>query len=318
MQGVFLDRASLGDEGLDYRGLEGALPAWRFYPNTRPDQLADRLRDAQVAVSNKVALDAAALEGAPQLKLVCISATGTNNVDLEAARGLKIAVCNVPAYSTPSVAQLVFAMILTLYTRLPDYRRAVAEGRWARGELFCLLDYPIHELAGKVLGVVGYGELGRTVARLAEAFDMQVLVAGRPGHPAAGGDRLPLEALLPRADVLTLHCPLTPETRGLIGVRELALMKPGAVLINTARGGIVDEAALARALRDGVLGGAGVDVLTEEPPASGNPLLAPDIPNLILTPHIAWASLEARQRLIGEVAENIRAFAAGSRRNRVD
>lgn len=316
MQGVFLDRASLGEEGLDYSRLEQVLPDWRFHPNTRPDQLADRLREAQVAVSNKVALDAAALEGAPDLKLICISATGTNHVDLEAAHRLKVAVCNVPAYSTPSVAQLVFAMILTLYTRLPDYRRAVAEGRWARSELFCLLDYPIHELAGKVLGIVGYGALGRAVARVAEAFDMQVLVAARPGHPAQG-DRLPLEALLPRADVLTLHCPLTPETRGLVGARELALMKPGAVLINTARGGLVDEAALARALRKGALGGAGVDVLTGEPPAAGNPLLAPDIPNLIVTPHIAWASLEARQRLIGEVAENIRAFAAGERRNRV-
>ncbi len=317
MQGVFLDRASLGTEGLDYTGLEQVLPAWRFHPNSRPDQVADRLRDAEVAVSNKVALDAAALERAARLKLVCISATGTNNVDLAAARRLGIAVCNVQGYATPSVAQLVFALILSLYTRLPDYHRAVREGRWARSELFCLLDYPIHELAGKVLGIVGYGELGRAVARLAEAFDMQVLIAARPGGTAQG-ERLSLEALLPRVDVLTLHCPLTPETRGLIGARELALMAPHAVLINTARGGIVDEAALARALGAGALAGAGVDVLTEEPPASGNPLLAPDIPNLIVTPHIAWASLEARQRLIGEVAENIRAFIAGGRRNRVD
>lgn len=317
MQGVFLDRASLGDSGLDYAPLEEALSAWRFYDHTRPDQLPQRLGAADVAVTNKVALDASALEGAGRLKLICISATGTDNVDLEAARRLGIAVCNVPSYSTPSVAQLVFAMILSLYTRLPDYRRAVAEGRWARSERFCLLDYPIHELAGKVLGIVGYGALGRTVARLAEAFDMEVAVAARPGGPS-GGDRPALEALLPRVDVLTLHCPLTPQTRGLIGAAELALMKPDAVLINTARGGIVDEAALARALRDGALGGAGVDVLTEEPPASGNPLLAPDIPNLIVTPHIAWASLEARRRLIGAVADNIRAFVDGKRRNRVD
>jgi glycerate dehydrogenase len=314
--GVFLDRGSMGDDELDFSSFSRALPRWDYYRATPPEQVAVRIATAHVVVTNKVVLDAAALAAAQQLRLVCVTATGTNNIDVEAARRLGITVCNVPGYATAAVAQLVFAMLLNLYTRLPDYQRAVLDGRWAASEQFCLLDYPIRELAGKVMGIVGYGELGRAVARLAAAFGMEVLIAQRAGGDGPA-DRVPLPALLPRVDVLTLHCPLTPETRGMIGDRELSLMKPAAVLINTARGGLVDEAALARALRRGVIAGAGVDVLTREPPAAGNPLLAPDIPNLIVTPHIAWASREARQRLVEEVARNIRAFLRGRPRNRV-
>ncbi len=316
MHGVFLDRGSFGDDAVDFSGFHRTLSQWEYHAITPPDDVARRIAAAHVVVTNKVPVDGDAMAGAKDLRLVCVTATGTNNIDLDAARRLGVTVCNVPAYATASVVQLVYALLLALYTRLPAYHRAVRDGRWQRSEQFCLLDYPIHELAGKVMGIVGYGELGRAVGRVAAAFGMKVAVALRIG----GGDqpdRVPLAELLPRVDVLSLHCPLTPQTRGLIGEGELSLMKPTAVLINTARGGIVDEAALARALRDGIIAGAGVDVLTREPPAAGNPLLAPDLPNLILTPHIAWASFEARQRLVDEVTRNIQAFLDGQPRNRV-
>jgi glycerate dehydrogenase len=190
------------------------------------------------------------------------------------------------------------------------------DGRWQQARQFCLLDYPIRELKGKTLGIIGYGELGQSVAGIAQAFGMKILVAQRPGG-AAQADRVPLDTLLPQVDILSLHCPLTPATQGLIGARELALMKHDAVLINTARGGIVDEQALVETLRAGHLGGAGVDVLTEEPPVNGNPLLAADIPNLIVTPHSAWASRETRQRVVHEVVANIRAFLHGAPRSLV-
>jgi glycerate dehydrogenase len=208
--------------------------------------------------------------------------------------------------------QHVFSLMLALMTHLPDYHRAVAEQRWQGAEQFCLLDFPIRELAGKTLGIIGYGELGKNVARIAEAFGMQVLIAQRPGTLEPENGRVPLPMLLPQVDVLSLHCPLTPDTRSLIGTWELALMRRDAILINAARGGIVDETALARALQEGALGGAGVDVLTEEPPTQGNPLLEKGIPNLIVTPHCAWGSREARQRLTGQLVENIAGFLQGA------
>jgi glycerate dehydrogenase len=313
MHGVFLDRESLDSGDLDFSVLDNVLPGIRYYPATRSDQVRERLADAAVAISNKVVLDAAALEASPILKLICVAATGTNNIDLEAAARSGITVCNCRGYGTGSVVQHVFSLLLALMTRLPDYQRAVTEGRWHRAPQFCLLDYPIRELAGKTLGIVGFGELGKGVARIAEAFGMTVLIAQRPGTVEPQNGRLPLTALLPQVDVLTLHCPLTPETRGLIGAWELALMKRDAILINAARGGIVDETALAKALRSGALGGAGIDVLTEEPPARGNPLLEPNIPHLIVTPHCAWGSREARQRLLAQLAENIEGFLRGQR-----
>ncbi|MEQ6341482.1 MAG: 2-hydroxyacid dehydrogenase [Gammaproteobacteria bacterium] len=313
---LLLDRGAMDCGDLDLGALERALPDWRSYESTHDAEVAGRIVDATAVISNKVRLDEAALRNAQQLRLICIAATGTNHVDLEAAKRRGIAVCNVRGYATPSVVQHVFALILALSIRLPDYQRALREGRWQASAQFCLLDYPIREIAGKTLGIIGYGELGQAVARVAEAFGMTVLVAQRAGSPAAPG-RMPLHEMLPQLDVLSLHCPLAPETRGLIGVQELALMKPDALLINTARGGIVDEEALAEALHNGRLGGAGVDVLREEPPVHGNPLLTDDVPNLIVTPHIAWASRESRQRLVNETAENIRAFFSGIERNRV-
>lgn len=316
MHTVLLDQGAMDRGDLDFSTLASALPEWRAYHATTDAEVAGRITDAMVAVSNKVCIGDAQMSNAPALRLICIAATGTNHIDLEAARRRGIAVCNVPGYATSSVMQHVFALILALSIRLPDYQRALREGQWQNSSQFCLLDYPIREIAGKTLGIVGCGELGQAVARVAQVFGMQVRMAQRPGGLDITG-RVPLHELLPQVDVLSLHCPLTPETRGLIGVRELALMRPDALLINTARGGIVDEVALAAALRQGKLGGAGVDVLSQEPPAQGNPLLAEDVPNLIVTPHIAWASREARQRLVDEVAANIRAFFAGEARHRV-
>ncbi|MCO6059897.1 2-hydroxyacid dehydrogenase [Pseudomonas sp. MOB-449] len=300
---VFLDHASLDLGDLDLTPLRLAFGELQLHAQTTPDEVTERLRDAQVAISNKVRIDAAAMAANPALKLILVAATGTNNIDLEAARAHGITVCNCQAYGTPSVAQHTLALLLALTTRLPDYQAAVRAGRWQQASQFCLLDFPIFELEGKTLGLLGHGELGSAVARLAEAFGMRVLLGQLPGRPPRA-DRLPLHELLPQVDALTLHCPLNEQTRDMIGAAELALMKPGALLVNTARGGLVNEEALAAALRSGHLGGAATDVLTQEPPRDGNPLLAADIPRLIVTPHNAWGSREARQRIVQQLAEN--------------
>ncbi len=313
--GAFLDQDTVDRDDLDFSLLRRVLPAWRLYHTGDSVPVPERVAGSAVVVSNKVVLDETLLAGAPELKLVCVAATGTNNVDLDAAAQLGIRVCNVRAYATPAVVQHVFGLILALTTRLMDYQGAVLDGRWQRSPYFCLLDFPIRELAGRRLGVVGYGELGQEVARVAKAFGMDVLIAQRPGAGDDRPGRLPLHELLSQVDVLSLHCPLTPATQGLIGARELGLLRSDALLINTARGGIVDESALAAALQGGRLGGAGIDVLVREPPVGGSPLLDPDIPNLIVTPHVAWASRESRQRLLDEVAHNVEAFLGGEPRN---
>jgi glycerate dehydrogenase len=318
LQAVFLDTDTIDGGDLDLTGLTGLSGMeWFLHGTTGPEQLDDRLDGCSIVVSNKVVLDRNTLARHSSLKLIVIAATGTNNIDLQAAREHGVSVCNVRGYGTPSVVQHVYALILALTTRLLDYHAAIGEGRWQRHPHFCLFDYPIRELAGKKLGIVGYGTLGRGVADAAPAFGLNVRIAQRPGGGERSG-RLPLTELLAEVDILSLHCPLNEHTRNLIAENEIALMKPDAVLINTARGGIVDEAALAKALREGRLGGAGIDVLTEEPPRNGNVLLEADIPNLIVTPHIAWASRESRQRVIDIVADNIAAFQNGRPRNLVD
>jgi len=264
-----------------------------------------------VAVSNKVPLNAEVFAACPELKLVLVAATGTNPIDLAAARAHGVIVCNCQGYGTPSVAQHTLMLLLALATRLPDYQQDIRTGRWQQAQQFCLLDHPIIELHGKTLGLLGHGELGGAVAKLAEAFGMRVLLGQLPGRPARA-DRLPLDELLPQVDALTLHCPLNNDTLNMIGARELNLMKPTAFLINTARGGLINEQALADALRAGHLGGAATDVLTQEPPKDGNPLLAADIPRLIITPHSAWGSREARQRIVGQLSENALAFFNGA------
>ena len=318
MRAAFLDFGTVSPAGdLDMSRLLRALPGLAVHADTSDQELAARLQGIEILLLNKVEIRRTLIEANPQLRLIALVATGTNNVDVAAARERGVAVCNIREYCTPSLVQHVFAVLLALTHRLRDYDRAVKAGAWERVSQFTFLDYPIRELAGKTLGIVGYGALGRGVARVAEAFEMRVLIAARAGAAAEPG-RLPLAALLPQVDVLTLHCPITPQTVNLIGARELALMKPDAVLINTARGRLIDAEALAAALRAGRLGGAGIDVLAEEPPIGGNPLLAPDLGNLIVTPHTAWAALESRQRAVDQLAQNVEAFLRGERRNRVD
>ncbi|MCP1454272.1 2-hydroxyacid dehydrogenase [Pseudomonas sp. P9_35] len=310
---VFLDHPSLDLGDLDLGPLRNCFSDLQLFARTTPDQVIERLKGATVAITNKIVIDAQAMAASPELKLILISATGTNNVDLAAARSHGITVCNCQGYGTPSVAQHTIMLLLNLATRLADYQKAVGEGRWQEASQFCLLDYPIVELEGKTLGLLGHGELGSAVGRLAEAFGMRVLLGQIPGRPARP-DRLPLEQLLPQVDALTLHCPLNEHTRNFIGARELAQLKPGAFVVNTARGGLIDEQALAEALRNGHLGGAATDVLSVEPPAQGNPLLAGDIPRLIVTPHNAWGSREARQRIVGQMSENAQGFFSGTAR----
>lgn len=307
---VFLDHATLDLGDLDLQPLRDSFASLQLHDQSHTGEVVQRLRGAQVAITNKVPLDAATLAACPDLKLILIAATGTNNVDIAAARQHGVTVCNCQGYGTPAVAQHTLMLLLALATSLPDYQRAVRGGAWQQASQFCLLDHPITELNGKTLGLLGHGELGSAVAHLARAFGMQVLLGELPGRP--GADRVPLDQLLPLVDVLSLHCPLTEQTRHLIGRAELAKMKPGALLINTARGGLVDEQALADALRSGQLGGAATDVLSEEPPRNGNPLLAADIPRLIVTPHSAWGSREARQRIVTQLSENARAFLQGA------
>jgi glycerate dehydrogenase len=313
MRGVFLDAGSLHQSTLDMTPLEHNAITWKYYDATPQDAVIRRIAESEIIISNKVLLNDESLAAATKLKLICIAATGTNNVDLEAAQRLGVTVCNVHGYATPSVVEHVFALLLALIRHVPEYQGAVHSGRWQKSVHFSFIDYSIHELHGRVLGIVGYGELGQAVARVAEAFGMRVMIAERPGATPRAG-RVSLSDMLSTVDVLSLHCPLTAETRGLIGAKELQMMKRGAILINTARGGIVDELALSEVLRSRHLGGAGVDVLTQEPPID-NPLLSADIPNLIVTPHIAWASRESRQRLVNELAANIQAFLKGKPRN---
>ena len=308
---VFLDYTSLDLGDLDLDPLRRSFGDLQLCADTTPANVIERLQGASVAISNKALLNAQTLAACPELKLILVAATGTNNVDLEAARALGITVANCQGYGTPSVAQHTLGLLLALATRLVDYNKAVADGQWQQAKQFCLLDFPIVELEGKTLGLFGHGELGSAVAKLAEAFGMRVLIGQIPGRPARAG-RLSVDELLPQVDALTFHCPLTEHTRNFIGARELALLKPGAFVVNTARGGMIDEQALADALRSGHLGGAATDVLSVEPPRDGNPLLGADIPRLIITPHSAWGSREARQRIVGQLAQNAEAFFTGT------
>lgn len=316
MQGVILDYATLAPADLDTVALERSLPYWHIHLHTGPDEIAGRLAEADVVLTNKVPIGAAELRAAPRLRLIGVMATGTDHIDLEAARAHGVMVCNAVGYSTSAVVQHTFALMLALATRLVDYRAAVVRGDWTRSGQFCLLDHPIEELAGRRLGLVGYGAIGRGVAALATAIGMEVKVA--ESFTGAGNDvrRYPLDELLPQVDVLSLHCPLTAATRNLMSAERLARLPRGAWLINTARGGLVDEVALVAALRSGQLGGAGLDVLREEPPAASHPLLAP-LPNLVVTPHNAWGARQSRQRLVDQMVQVIEGWRRGNPPNRV-
>ncbi|HLQ85641.1 MAG TPA: D-2-hydroxyacid dehydrogenase [Salinisphaeraceae bacterium] len=317
LHGCFLDTGTLG-EGIDWSPLRELPLRWQWHHNTAAAEVAARIGRAAVVITNKVVLDAATIAAAPNLRLICIAATGTNNVDLAAAAEHGITVSNVRDYATPAVAQYVMAMILAHATRWQAYARDTAAGAWTRSPFFCRLDHPIEELAEATLGIIGYGALGQAVARLARAFDMRVLVAERAGSASLRAGRTPLEQVLAEADFVSLHCPLTEATHHLLDAEALRRMKSSAYLINTARGPIVNEQALAAALRTGAIAGAALDVLTSEPPPADHPLLAPDIPGLSITPHCSWASRSARQRALAGVAANIRAFIDATPANQVN
>lgn len=316
MSAVFLDYETVSNGDLDTSGLTRVIPELLFFGSTDEAQIAARIDDAEIVLLNKSALTRDRLFAAKRLKLIALAATGTDNVDLAAARERGIGVCNVRGYCSQSVMQQVWAMILGLTQHIHEYTELAKNGSWVRNEVSTVLAYPIRELSGRTFGIVGWGELGRAAAKAARAFGMHVVIANRPGG-ARESERLDLDRLLATSDVVSLHCPLTPATRGMIGARELALMKPDALLINTARGGLIDGHALASALKARRLGGAGIDVLPQEPPVDGDPLLDPGIPNLLLTPHVAWAAREARQRCLDEMAANIQDFLSGGRRARV-
>jgi len=308
---VFLDRASLG---ANVRRPSFAH-TWHDHERTLPHELGERLADATIVVTNKVALRADALNATPSLKMIAVAATGTDIVDVAACRQRNVVVSNIRNYATASLPEHVFALMLALRRNLFAYRDDVERGLWQDAPQFCLLTHAIHDLAGSTLGVVGLGALGQSVAKLGLAFGMRVLGFDPKAPPGPGVEAASVAQILQQSDVVTLHAPLTAETRHMIGAAELAQMKRTALLINTSRGGLVDEHALSRALLAGAIGGAGFDVLTSEPPRDDNPLLALRLSNFILTPHVAWASAEAMQALADQLVDNIEAFVAGAPRN---
>ena len=318
MNGVILDTDSLGPDSLDLGALYELPINWTLYPDSSDDQVAERIIDADIVLTNKAMFSEADMSAAPRLKFIGVMATGTNHIALEAARQRGIVVSNAIGYCTGSVVQHVWSLILALTTKLLPHHNAVLGGRWQQNQNFCAMDFPVRELSGKVMGVIGAGELGNGVAKIAEAFGMQVIYAALPGHSHSGSmDRMALDEFLSCADVISIHCPLTAKTQNLIGDAQFALMKDSTLVINSARGGIINEPALKQALIMGQIAGAATDVLTVEPPVDGNVLLDPAIPNLIITPHSAWVATEARQRLVIQLADNLRGFLDGKPLNRV-
>ena len=320
MKIVVLDGYTLNPGDLSWSELE-TLGDCTVYDRTAPEELLGRAGEAEAVLTNKAPLDAGAIAQLPRLRYIGVLATGFNIVDVEAARARNVAVTNVPGYSTDSVAQLTFALLLEMTHHVGHHAETVREGRWSAGPDFSYHDFPLIELRGLTLGIVGFGQIGQAVARIARAFGLRVQAHRRPRHLADGGEWADMEfvemdALLERSDIVSLHCPLTPETTGLIGTESLRRMKPTAFFLNTSRGPLVDGAALAEALNAGRLAGAGLDVLSREPPVPDDPLLSAR--NCLVTPHIAWASGAARARLMAAIAGNLRAFQAGERLNRVD
>lgn len=310
---VFLDRESLPTETV----LRSPDFPHEFvaFERSAPDEVAERIADADIVITNKVPVRAEAIAGADRLRLVAVSATGTDIVDLEACAARGIVVSNVQDYARTTVPEHTFALIFALRRSLLAYHQSVRGGRWQTASQFCFLDHPIGDLAGSTIGIIGGGALGGAVGDIARALGMTVLFAGRKGATPAEG-KVAFEDVLARSDVITLHVPLTPETRGMIGAPEFALMARHPILINTARGGLVDETALGAALASGQIAGAGFDVASAEPPPADHPLMALlDHPNFILTPHVAWASRDGAQALADQTIDNIEAFHSGAPRN---
>lgn len=310
---VVLDRDTLVNRPFDF-DFPHTLSS---YGTTEAHETLERIRGADIVITNKVVISAQAFAENPQLKLVAVTATGVNNVDVEAAKQNGTAVCNIRAYGNESVAEHAFMMMITLMRNLPAYQRDVAAGLWENSPFFCHLGAPMRDLNGKTLAIFGRGNIGKTLATYAQAFKMNVVFAEHKHAETVRDGHVSFDEAIRSADALSLHCPLTPQTENMIGEAELQQMKPGAILINCGRGGLVDEAALVAALKYGQIGGAGFDVLTQEPPRDGNPLLKARLPNLIVTPHIAWASQEAANRLFDILLDNINRFVAGSPQNLV-
>ena len=318
MKAVFLDFGTMGADDLDPSILAEVVPDFEVFDSTPPELVAERIDGVDFVFANKVRMTTTIIAAASNLRFIGLTATGVDNVDLVAAKKHNVAVCNIRAYCTQSVVEHVFAVLLNLTHSVRQYDRSARSGAWQQTDNFCMLEYPIRELTAMTIGIVGCGELGRGVANLAPQFGMSVMIARRAGQRAAPDDgRSDFSDILRQSDVVSLHCPLTDDTRGLIGADELELMKPNAILINTARGGLIDTVALVEALRSGTIAAAAIDVLPQEPPVDGDPLLSYEGDNLILTPHIAWGTVEARQKAINELAANVRAFLAGERRNRI-
>jgi glycerate dehydrogenase len=316
MKAVMLDWATMGPD-LDISEMKALLPDLEIYDETADEEIAERIAGATIVLGNKVMISESLFAGAPEMRFIGLTATGTDNIDLESAKRHGVAVANIRAYCTESVAEHVFGCLLNLTHNLPGYVSDVRSGAWQEASNFCMLTRPIRELSAMTLGIVGYGELGKGVARIGRSFGMEVIVAARPGSDSVPPDRVSFEELLARADVISLHCPLTDATRGLFGADQFRAMKRTAILINTARGALVDSQALADALTAGDIAAAAVDVLPTEPPVDGDPLLDYAGDNLVITPHIAWGTLEARQAAIDELTANIAAFLDGRERNRV-
>ena len=310
---VVLDRDTLVNRPFDF-DFPHTLSS---YGTTEAHETLERIRGADIVITNKVVISVQAFAENPQLKLVAVTATGVNNVDVEAAKQNGTAVCNIRAYGNESVAEHAFMMMITLMRNLPAYQRDVAAGLWENSPFFCHLGAPMRDLNGKTLAIFGRGNIGKTLATYAQAFKMNVVFAEHKNAQSVRDGYVSFDEAIRSADVVSLNCPLTPQTANMIGEAELQQMKPGAILINCGRGGLVDEAALVAALKYGQIGGAGFDVLTQEPPRDGNPLLKARLPNLIVTPHIAWASQEAANRLFDILLDNINRFVAGNPQNLV-
>jgi glycerate dehydrogenase len=308
---VFLDRRSLIAE----LRAPSFAHEWIDHEQTHPDEVVARLKDADIAIVNKVRLSAAILAQTPRLKMIAVSATGTDIVDLAYCKAHGIVVSNIRNYAVHAVPEHAFMMMLALRRNLLGWREDLRAGLWQQADQFCLFTRPVNDLFGSTLGLVGYGSLGHGMHKIAEAFGMKVLIAEHKGAARVREGYTAFDTVLREADAISLHAPLTPETRHMISAREFGLMKSSAILVNTARGNLVDEAALADALKSQRIAGAGFDVLSEEPPREGNPLLALDLPNFILTPHVAWSSREAMQALADQLVDNIEAFVAGTPRN---
>ena len=318
MRAVFLDYQSMKPEELDFEKLAIAATEFVTHDYTLPEHVADRIQGFEIVLLNKVKFERKHFEAASDLKLILVSATGTDNVDKSAAQDHSVVVCNVAAYGTSSVSQHTLMLMLMVATQAERYRDAVKIGRWSESPMFCLMDYPIIDLAGRTLGLVGYGELGRAVGQLAEAFGMRVLVMGRKGISYDdGSERVSFDVILEQSDFVSLHGLLNDQTSRMMNRNAFKKMKPGSFLINTARGGLIDEDALCDALESGHLAGAGLDVVTTEPPAKNSRLLNFQHPNLVITPHSAWASRESRQRIVDIMQANLESFIEGAPINRV-